>query len=382
MRRIVLRYLTFKGSFASIASGLQGKLSRPEVAMTKLTTELATKLRTENTSLVVLANRIGAQFSLPILAMTLLIAGSFSVFAADKTAGQNVDQCSLAIVTKRPIDSTRICDAKTVRSMARQGQVFEQNQMGMVSMLAVGQGYDPSEALQWFERAARKGYAPAQVNLAVMYINGWGTAPNYGVALRWLHEAANQGYARAYYNLGFLYQQGEGVTKDPVEALRYFRKGAEAGDSSAQTNLGYMYDIGIGVERDLPAAANWYRKAADKGNALAQNNLADLYLRGEGVPQDDAAAFHLFQEAASQGQTGARIKLGYMYSTGRGTAKDIVTAYSWITAASTSGDARGHDLLQSLESQLSASQIAQAKENAKKLNAEGDTDLSARVLQP
>jgi TPR repeat protein len=71
-----------------------------------------------------------------------------------------------------------------------------------------------------------------------------------------------------------------------------------------------------------------------------------------------------------------------MYSAGRGAAKDLATAYSWITAAAISGDARGRDLLRSLESQLSPSQIAQAKENARKLNAETESELSARVLQP
>jgi len=59
-----------------------------------------------------------------------------------------------------------------------------------------------------------------------------------------------------------------------------------------------------------------------------------------------------------------------------------VTAYSWITAASIAGDGRGRDLMRSIESQLSASQIAQGKENAKKLNTESETELSARVLQP
>ncbi|MBZ5653905.1 MAG: sel1 repeat family protein [Acidobacteriia bacterium] len=337
---------------------------------------------TKNESNIVLANKIAGRISLAILAVFLWMASSRPALAVDHATNAGLDQCSLAIVTRQPVGSVRICDPKTVRSLAQHGQVFEQNQMGMVSMLVVGPGYDPAQALKWFEQAARKGYAPAQVNLAVMYINGWGTQTNYGTALHWLHEAANQNYARADYNLGILYQQGQGVTKDPAEALRYFRKGAEAGDTGAQTNLGYFYDRGLGVPRNLQTAADWYRKAADAGVALAQNNLADLYLRGEGVPQDDAAAFRLFQQAASQGQTGARIKLGYMYSAGRGTPKDLATAYTWITAATIAGDARGRDLLRSIESQLTPAQIAEGHERAKKLNAEGAFTVLARALQP
>ena len=216
-----------------------------------------TNLTTKNESLAVLADKIAGKLSVAILGTLLSMACSLPALAADHAGDKALDQCSMAIVTRQPVGSARICDARTVRTLAKQGHIFEQNQMGVVSMLAVGPGYDPSQALKWFEQAARKGYAPAQVNLAVMYINGWGTPPNYGAAWQWLHEAANQGYARAYYNLGILYQQGQGVAKDPAEALRYFRKGAEAGDSGAQTNLGYMYDSGIGVARDQQAAVNW-----------------------------------------------------------------------------------------------------------------------------
>ena len=206
-----------------------------------------TSFTTKTAMLAANAIRIVRPIGLSIFAISLGMTGS-PLSATDHNR-QESDRCSIAIVAKQDIVTARICDPKAVRKLAQQGRVFEQNQLGMVSMLAIGPGYDPADALKWFERSASKGYAPAQVNLAVMYINGWGTAPNYGVALRWLHEAANQGYARAYYNLGILYQQGQGVTKDPAEALHYFRKGAEAGDPSAQTNLGYMYDSGMESRR-------------------------------------------------------------------------------------------------------------------------------------
>src|SRR5260221_11377072 len=93
-------------------------------------------------------------------------------FAEDKAT----EQCSLAVVTRQHVGSQRICDPKTVRILARNGHVFEQNQLGIVSMLGIGPDYDPQKALQWFEQSPRKGYAPAQVNLGVMYANGWGTA--------------------------------------------------------------------------------------------------------------------------------------------------------------------------------------------------------------
>ena len=75
-------------------------------------------------------------------------------------------------------DGWRVCDGKLVQKMAKNGHGFEQNQLGIASILAIGPDYSEKEALRWFEQAAQRGYAPAEVNLAVMYINGWGTPVN------------------------------------------------------------------------------------------------------------------------------------------------------------------------------------------------------------
>src|SRR5277367_2714654 len=121
------------------------------------------------------------------------------------------EQCSLAVVSRLVPGSSPVCDAATVQQMAKRGHAFEQNQMGMASILAIGPDYSEKEAFAWFERAAQRGFAPAQVNLAVMYSNGWGTPVNYGAALRWFRAAADQHFARAYFNLGILYLEGTGV---------------------------------------------------------------------------------------------------------------------------------------------------------------------------
>ena len=291
--------------------------------------------------------------------------------------GSTDEQCSLAAVSRVLSSNTRICDSGLVQELARKGQVFAENQIGIASILAIGPDYNQKEALTWFQKAAGGGYPPAQVNLALMYANGWGTSVNYGSALHWLHAAAEQHFARAYYNLGILYLQGKGVRQDYAEALRWFRMGAEAGDTGAQTNLGYFFDQGLGCERNLAAAVMWYRKAAEAGNPLAENNLADLYLRGEGLPQDDSAAFSWFQKAAAQGQTGARIKLGFMYASGRGTRRDPETAYMWVSTANMAGDPRGNELLHSLEKIISPTQVSHAHERAIGLQVV-QYDLSAK----
>ena len=123
----------------------------------------------ENVSVKLVAKKIAVQVSRLALGGAISLAGSSHFGLAENHTSE---QCSLAIVTKQAVGSARICDPKTVQSLARNGHVFEQNQLGLVSMLGIGPGYDPQQAQKWFEQAARKGYAPAQVNLGEMYANG------------------------------------------------------------------------------------------------------------------------------------------------------------------------------------------------------------------
>jgi len=277
---------------------------------------------------------------------------------ADGTAKPASSSCFEADARDKSLQEVA-CNIATVRLAANSGEVYAQNQLGLVSALHVTNGGAIREARAWFEKAARRGYAPAQVNLAVTYLNGWGTPQNYGAALNWLNAAAKQGHPRAYANLGILYMNGWGVRRDYAEAFHYLQLAADAGDSGAQANLGYLYDGGLGVVQDYSAAARFYRLSADQNNALGQNNLADLFLRGLGVPQSYSDAFYWFEKSAQQGYTAAQIKLGFLLMNSLGCAKDPVSAYSSILAASKAGDHRGDGYLETLKSQLDQQQLAQ-----------------------
>ena len=319
------------------------------------------------------------------ISLGIAMAAAFSpiIASAAEQSGATKENCSLAIFSQPAVKAERICDERTVRNLARHGQVFEQNQLGIASILGIAAGSDAKDALKWFEEAAHKGYAPAQVNLAVMYSNGWGTTPNNAVALHWLQAAAEQGYGRAYYNLGVMYLEGKGVKQDYSEALKYFEKGAAAGDTRAQNNLGYLYDHGLGVKQDLAKAADLYKQSADAGDPMGENNLADLLLRGEGVTQNDGEAFRLFEKAAAQGHTGARIKLAYMYAEGRGTQRNAQAAYEWVMAATLAGDQRGQYLIKPLEAKLTAEQLQRARDRARVLYSDkGSSQISAEAFLP
>jgi uncharacterized protein len=283
----------------------------------------------------------------------------------------NPNTAATAVCSSSPgrNDQVAACDPRAVEELARNGQAFAEKQMGMESALVVAPGHTIRDARKWFEKAARQGDGSAQVNLAVLYLNGWGVEKNYGTALYWLNAAAHQDNPRAHTNLGILYMNGLGVRQDYAEAMRHFQFAAGRGETGAMVDLGYLYDSGLGTPKNQAEAANWYRLAAEQGDALGQNNLADLYLRGEGVAQSDALALQWFQKAAQQGNTAARIKLGYLYASGRAGRVDPEAAYAWISAAQLAGDRRGEEYLVPLEKQLTAAQLAHAMQHAQELLA-------------
>jgi TPR repeat protein len=318
---------------------------------------------TRTTSASLIPSRLSVWGSMALLATSVLL----STASAQTNAGATGDPCVSPAMIPQMVREGNSVRVSPSTHLASEPAGARENEKAIALTQAPDTLRTLEEAHHWFEKAARKGYPPAQVNLAVLSLAGWGTPPNAGTALYWLREAARQEYALADFDLGILYLKGCGVRQDDREAFSWFARGANAGDSAAQLNLGYLYDQGLGVAQDRAQAAVWYRKAAESGVAQAQHNLADLYAQGEGVTLDETSAFAWFQKAALQGHAGARIMLGSMYAEGRGTEKNLPAAYAWLSAAALQGDSRGNPTLQALERQLTPEQLAQSKMRAQSL---------------
>jgi TPR repeat protein len=90
---------------------------------------------------------------------------------------------------------------------------------------------------------------------------------DYVTAAKEWRPLAEGGYASAQFNLGLLYLDGHGVPQNPVEAANWFRRAAEQDYTLAQHNLGAMYGSGQGVKRDYVQAYKWLNICAAKGNS-------------------------------------------------------------------------------------------------------------------
>ncbi len=103
-----------------------------------------------------------------------------------------------------------------------------------------------------------------------------GVAQDFAQARVWYEKAAARGHADAQFNLAALLYAGRGGDADPAAAAAWYEKAAVQGHADAQAALGYLYENGDGVPLDAARAAEWYRKAAAQGNARAKKALERL----------------------------------------------------------------------------------------------------------
>ena len=84
------------------------------------------------------------------------------------------------------------------------------------------------------------------------------------------------GHPQAQVNLAMMYMEGNSMPIDNAEALKWFTQAAEQGDAEGQTALGMMYALGRGVEPDLVQANKWISIAAEQGDKDAQTARTQL----------------------------------------------------------------------------------------------------------
>lgn len=236
-------------------------------------------------------------------------------------------------------DNKRYREAYRMIDKVDAGNVEIAFKIGVMYNKGLGVAKNFDEALKWYRKAAERGYAPAQRNLAIMYDTGSGCAENDAEALKWYRKAAEQGDAEAQSNLGAMYHMGLGCEKNYHEAAKWYRKAAEQGNAMAQANFGAFLADGKGVQKDVYEAVKWYRKSAEQGNCTGLNNLGFMYDMGYGVAEDNYEAVKWYRKAADMGSAVAQFNLAYMYENGTGVAQNIQEAIKWYKKSADQGNA-------------------------------------------
>ena len=158
-------------------------------------------------------------------------------------------------------------------------------------------------------------------------------AGDYAEAMRQFMPLAEAGDAYSQNDVATLYQDGQGVAPDEVKAAKWYQLAADQGLATAENTLAVMYDQGQGVTVDHAKALDLLQRAAAHGDEYAQYNLATRYLNGDGVPQDYVQAVMWLEKSAEKRFPGAELQLGNLVKDGHGIAQDDYTAYVWYTRA-------------------------------------------------
>lgn len=133
-----------------------------------------------------------------------------------------------------------------------------------------------------FKDLADQGYAPAELKVVEMLLDGKGIRRNEALAVERLKKAAEKGSAEIQTRLGKFYYSGElkSLPKNYHQAKGLFEKAAEQKNASAQFHLGQMYRDGLGTRQNKQTAKEWFGKACDNGSQEGCNLYRQLGEQG------------------------------------------------------------------------------------------------------
>ena len=153
---------------------------------------------------------------------------------------------------------------------------------------------DVVDAIRWYEKAAKAGYAPAQAKLGYIYDK----AEENNKAVHWYRLSAKQGNANGQFGLAQMYISGEGIKKDDKRAFELLNQSAKQNHIESIILLATSYERGwMSLEKDFSQAVSLYQKVAQLGDIRARGRLQRAYTKGElGLPVDPAQASYWEQQ--------------------------------------------------------------------------------------
>lgn len=199
------------------------------------------------------------------------------------------------------------------------------------------------EKMQWYEKAAIKGYPDAATTLGTLCYND----DDYERAVKWYTIAAEKNDIDAIESLAEMYLNGEGVNVDFKEAARladkaillFNEKYPDGGGSQANVVLGHCYRYGLGVEKDEKKAFMYYSNSYSPEGVF---NQADCYAYGIGTQKDYKKAMEKYEEAAEMGAFYYTFELAMTYYNGEITTQDYKKAFEMFTDMAEAWDYYGY----------------------------------------
>jgi uncharacterized protein len=196
---------------------------------------------------------------------------------------------------------------------------------------------NPSDAVFWYEQAAKTGDANAQYKYALMLLEGQLVKQDRKAADTMMRKAADGGNREAQFNIAQIMVAAEPGEAGLKKALPYYEKAAAQGVPDAQYALSQLY-----WQMDMPRekrmeARSWLRKAALAGFDTAQYDMAVWLINGIGGERNVEEGFRWMSIAANRGHVVAQNKLAKLYINAIGTRPDPVEATKWYVISRKAG---------------------------------------------
>lgn len=160
----------------------------------------------------------------------------------------------------------------------------------------------PGSACFYFQQAAEQGHTGAEYWLGSCYDEGEGVREDKYKAMEWYRKAAEKGYMYAQHDLAELIEfELGGMT----EAFGWYKKAADQGHTESALRVARLYKDGIGTERSYEKAMEYFNKVVNsKADAFDKQDSMEgigwLYYYGQGVEKDECMALVWFKKSVEQ----------------------------------------------------------------------------------
>ncbi len=259
-----------------------------------------------------------------------------------------------------------------------------------LAVLEIGAQTDLEAAQAKFARLkqlARDGHTLALYELGTLLLDGKAplVSPDPAGAYAMIEPAAKGGYAPALVSIALMQIYGNGIPRSPAVGLAELQRLSDAGSAEAALASARVYDEGLpGILLRNPAHAfELYSTAAAAGSGSARLQRATMLMRGDGVAPDPAGALAILEEAGAEGDASAYLALATLYETGETDAvpKDARKAFEFFSRAADLGDSRAamKVALMHLDNSVPASDQSSGLAILEGLASTGHTDAAYRL---
>jgi len=254
--------------------------------------------------------------------------------------------------------------AVTIDSLLADAEAGDEDAMEQVARAYLKGNYelqterDGDKAAYWLQKLAAENNGWAQLELALLYMQGSGVPQDLTRALELLEQAKSNSEENAYVygevcrrlvdvkkhadsgdrtamaalaweylNLGMSLDEDNGFYE---LSLAPAMEAAEADEPEAMWVLGQLYEYGLGVTEQFEQALECYRRGSELGHGACQHALGLLYLQGDYLIADVDKGFNLCLQAAQQNYGPAMKTIGSCYQFGDGVESSMKTALEWF----------------------------------------------------